>query len=434
MKKYRSAVVAALVSAGMSAQATEFQSIGFESISMGGAGVANARGALAAYYNPALLAQRRFDTEMAFGAGAGYREYNLADNIDTLSDLDLSGALDRIAANATPLGTGGNSAADRNAIASAQGILRGMGGGRNGASVMPQAQFGVQAGEYALGVFLSGEVAATAAIDPSRLNLIVAGTGALAGRYFEYDPGSDTYFETTAANYQANSLEYAIDSGLTHMRVQGLLVYELPLSYGLKLSDNLGVGASLKYLRGTTYNSRLQIDTATGDVDSQIEGGEKTSSDFGFDLGVLYSPLPNLRLGLVGKNLNGPKFETAVPSENFKLSPMARAGANVSLGESFDVALDIDLTKNNTFLDDIESRYVGGGFNWHPASWFSLRLGAMSNLAHDNEGIVYTAGLGFGLKWFQFDLAAQQASKESTYNGESIPRYGRVSAAIVSRW
>ena len=434
MKKYQWAVAAALASVGMSAHATEFQSIGFESLSMGGAGVASARGALAGYYNPALLTQRRFDTEMALGAGAGYREYNLADNIDTLSDLDLSGALDRIAGNATPLGVGGNSAADRNAVMSAQAVLRGMSGGRNGASVMPQGQFSVQAGDYGLGLFLSGEVAGTAAIDANRLNLIVAGTGAFAGRYFQYDPGTDTYFETTAADYQASSLEYALDSGLTHMRVQGLVIYELPFSYGVKVSDNLGVGVSLKYLRGTTYNSRLQIDTATGSVDSQIEGGEKTSSDFGLDLGVLYSPLPNLRLGLVGKNLNGPKFETAVPSENFKLSAMARAGANVSLGESLDVALDVDLTENNTLLGDVKSRYVGGGFNWHPASWFSLRLGAMNNLAHDNEGVVYTAGLGFGLKWFQFDLAAQQASKESTYDGESIPRYGRVSAAIVSRW
>lgn len=434
MKKYQLAIAAAVASVGLSAQAAEFQSIGFESMSMGGAGVASARGALAGYYNPALLTQRRFDTEIAFGAGAGYREYNLADNIDTLSDLDLSGALDRIAGNATPVGTGGNTAADRNAITGAQDVLRGMSGGRNGASVMPQAQFSVQAGDYGLGLFLSGEVAGSAAVDADHLNLIVAGTGALAGRYFQYDPGTDTYSETTAADYQASSLEYALDSGLTHMRVQGLVVYELPLSYGVKIGDNLGVGASVKYLRGTTYNSRLQIDTATGSVDTQIENGEKTSSDFGIDLGVLYAPLPNLRLGLVGKNLNAPKFETAVPNENFKLSPIARAGANLSLGESFDVALDLDLTENSTFLNDVKSRYVGGGFNWHPASWFSLRLGAMSNLAHDNEGVVYTAGLGFGLKWLQFDLAAQQASKESNYDGESIPRYGRVSAAVVSRW
>ena len=34
--------------------AVEFQPIGFESASMGGAGVASARGSYAPYYNPAL--------------------------------------------------------------------------------------------------------------------------------------------------------------------------------------------------------------------------------------------------------------------------------------------------------------------------------------------------------------------------------------------
>ncbi|HEX2949671.1 MAG TPA: hypothetical protein VHV83_08900, partial [Armatimonadota bacterium] len=84
------------ISSVLAAHAYEFQPLGFESIGMGGAGVASARGPMAGYYNPALLTKSRHPFEMNIGAGMGIREENLANNIDQLSKCDLTGTLNTI--------------------------------------------------------------------------------------------------------------------------------------------------------------------------------------------------------------------------------------------------------------------------------------------------------------------------------------------------
>ena len=116
------------------------------------------------------------------------------------------------------------------------------------------------------------------------------------------------------------------------------------------------------------------------------------------------------------------------------MEPQFRAGLDVALNSQLNLAFDLDLTSNKTFITDLDTRYLGGGFNFHPASWFSMRLGAMQNLDSNNEGTVLTGGLGFGLKWFQLDIAAQVANKKGYFDGEEVPRYARANIALVSRW
>ena len=67
----------------------EFQPIGFEALSMGGAGVASSRGIYASYYNPALLAKHKHGTQISLSAGIGIREINIAQHLDTLSDIGI---------------------------------------------------------------------------------------------------------------------------------------------------------------------------------------------------------------------------------------------------------------------------------------------------------------------------------------------------------
>ncbi len=76
--------------------AGEFQAIGFEAVSMGGAGVATARGSFAPYYNPALLAEHRNKTEVSLSAGIGLREISVADSIDNLADIDIEDTLNTL--------------------------------------------------------------------------------------------------------------------------------------------------------------------------------------------------------------------------------------------------------------------------------------------------------------------------------------------------
>jgi len=86
-------------------------------------------------------------------------------------------------------------------------------------------------------------------------------------------------------------------------------------------------------------------------------------------------------------------------------------------------------------MPDVDAQYLGGGLNFHPFTWLSLRGGAMQNMdSSDDAGLIYTAGFGLGIKWIQIDLSAQIATNEITVNGEDYPQYAKVNIAIVSKW
>ncbi|HOS42614.1 MAG TPA: hypothetical protein PK794_02895, partial [Armatimonadota bacterium] len=195
------------------ALAIEFQPIGFESIGMGGAGVASARGSMAGYYNPALLAASPDLVEVNLGGGFGVREYNLANNIDRLAELDLSGTVQRIAANA-PLGP--NTPQDRANIQEAQTILTQMGNERNTLGIMPSFTAAAQVRNIAIGAFLTSDAGAQGIVDPARTALIIDGGG---GIYYAYDPAADTYGLSDAATYNATSLEFALDNTTTYLKL-----------------------------------------------------------------------------------------------------------------------------------------------------------------------------------------------------------------------
>ena len=196
------------------------------------------------------------------------------------------------------------------------------------------------------------------------------------------------------------------------------------------------MGGSLKLMSGTTHNARIKVDAASANIDDQLGGSAKDSNAVSIDAGLLFIPnrMTNLTLGLVGKNLTSPSFDTVVAGENFKIKPQFRGGMNLAVSSSFDIALDYDLTRNKTFISGLDTQYIGGGFNFRPASWFSFRLGAMKNLASSEEGTVLTGGLGFGLKRFQFLMAAQMSNKKGQLDGEDIPRYARANISLVSSW
>ena len=71
-------------------------------------------------------------------------------------------------------------------------------------------------------------------------------------------------------------------------------------------------------------------------------------------MGLLYKPplLKSLSIGLVAKNLNTPEFDTA-SGNVLKADPLVRAGiAYDLLLDRLTLALDADLTKNETFIEN----------------------------------------------------------------------------------
>lgn len=410
----------------------EFQPIGFEPLSMGGAGVASARGSFATYYNPALLAEHRHGVQISISAGVGAREINVVEHIDRLADIDLTETIDRIAGNA-PV-SGSNTQADRNNVTTIKNELLAL-SGRNGIQLMPTAALGVQIGNFGFGAYGLSEATASAVVDPSRLDMIVED----AGMYYGYDEGTDIYSLSTRADYEGHSIEYALANGLTYLKLTGLAYVEIPVAYAHKFETPWGqvdVGAAFKIMPGYTFDGDVKIDTESGDISDRLEDADKRDTSWGIDLGLLYKParVPGLSLGLVGKNLNTPEFDT-VTGRAYEVDPQVRAGVAYDCWDDrVCLALDFDLTSNKTFIPDYDAQFVGGGINFHPWSWFSIRGGVMRNIKESDEGTILTAGLGLGLKWFQLDIAGQISTEEGSYDGRDIPRYGRVQVSLVSKW
>jgi len=427
MKKLLS--IALLTSLGF---AIEFQPLGFKSIGMGGAGVATASGSNAAYYNPALLAFHNYDAEFNLEMGIGVREINLVDPLDKIvNTYKLSDTIDTIENHAPFSGT--NSKQTRDNIQGALKEIYKLSLG-NGAEIEPTASFSAQIENFALGVYGLGEIESNAVINRQHLYLIFQDKK--EGGYYYYYPKTDTYGATDKKTYENYSLEYALNNNLTYIRVKGLGIAEVPLSYAHKFSiknADLSIGINLKYMEGITYSNILSLENTDSDkLNDSLDNNKKVSSAIGVDLGFLLRA-DKIKFGLVGKNLNSPKFDFYDGSK-YTLSPMYRGGVAVNLNSWITFAMDIDLSQNNTFIPGYKSQYVGGGFDIHPGSWISLRAGLKRNMLQDEEGNIITGGFGLGLKWFQLDLAGEASTKSGTYEGASIPHYFKVNLALLSRW
>jgi len=410
--------------------AGEFHSLGHHSTSMGGVGVASAKGSMAGYFNPALLTQSKTKVEVALGVGAAVRENNIGEQLDTLEKLELTDTLERIANN---IG-GANTQADRDNLKEAKKLLESI-GTNNGIAIMPTAYLSTQINDYAIGVYSTGDISATAHVDHNRLDLSIKGDD---GRFYDYNPDTDTYSEITEARYNESSLESAIgENGTTYVNIKGLVLLEVPVSYAKAFDldqGELSVGGSLKFMKGSTFVKRMDIDSEE-DTDENLDDNKKDSSNVGLDLGLLFklSKVQNLSIGLVARNINSPKFDT-FDGGSLKAEMQLRTGLLYDYSEQVELAMDLDLMSNETFIPGYESQQLGMGINYKPASWVSLRAGLMQNLANSNEGLIYSAGFGIGVQQLSLDVAAQMASKSGSYNGEDIPKFAKLNVSLISRW
>lgn len=408
-----------------SVNALTFQTLGYKSVSMGGAGVANSSGSISTYNNPALLAKAPYDVEISLGGGASFYDHGAAASFKDLKDSGFISTIDKATNNLASLTT-----AEQASLISGKDIILNMDG--NSIQVSPQAHFSAQIKNFGMGVFGSSDVVGTAVVSQAHNQVIINN----AGIYTQLN-SDGTQSVSNVNAYSSSSLDYAINNGLTYVQALGVGLAEVPIAYGHKLElsgGNLMLGVALKYMQAKTYSERLKIDNSGSSTNSLKK--DKTTSNFGIDLGLAYEPSfsNDLTLALVGKNLNSPEFKFA-NSNTYTINPMLRMGVAYDIFKTLEFAVDMDLTKNKTFISGLDSQMLGGGLNWHPSSWFSLRGGAMKNLdTNDKADLIYTTGFGIGFKWFQIDLSAQVSPTTTTVGSSTIPQYAKVNLALISRW
>ncbi len=416
--------------------AMEFQVLGAKAASMGGAGIATSPSSLAAYNNPALLANNPEKFSLHVGAGVGLKDTGAGKAVGDLSDLDFSGVSDLVDGNAE------NATPDQiNTLLKAKNIIIGM--DQKGFQINPTADLGLSFGSFGTGLFLTSDIGGIANIDQTHTDLIFETS--TTGQYINvltFDPPNPVYL--SEADYQTSSLYYAaVDESntnkTTNLNVVGLAVVEIPLAYGYALDTGYGalaVGGALKYMKGQTFYKTVDIDSDNA-LDN-LSDNAANSSTFGIDLGLTFKPtkVENLTLALVGKNLNTPTFDVSALAKNkgvsdYEIKPAVRAGAAYKLGEVVEFAFDADLTENKSLVG-YNTRYIGGGANFD-LSALELNVGLMKNIASNDEaGVIYTAGLATGPDWFHFELSAQMASKSGEVDGTSYPKQAMVNFAISS--
>lgn len=426
MFKFRNiSIVAAILTLSTNVSALEFHTVGYKSVGMGGAAIANSSGSTAAYNNPAMLAFAKHDVELFLGAGMSVHDGGMVASVSELDDLGFTDAIDRMED-----GVGSIQPADRQILLDAKPIVLGM--DNQSAQVAPQAALGIQIGSFGTGLFAVGEAAAVGVVDQTHTE------------YIFYD--GTNYYDingnpSTEAAYNDTSMIYAIENGDTYSAIYGIAIAEIPLAYSHAFDTEFGkvaVGGAVKFMQGTTFFGKYALDSDV-EFSDVMDNSDKTTSQVGIDLGLAYKPnfSDDLTLALAGKNLNSPEFDYVDNPlvSTYKVEPMVRFGAAYDIFDSLEIAMDYDLTANETMMPDVDAQYLGGGLNFHPFTWLSLRGGAMQNMdSSDDAGLIYTAGVGLGIKWIQIDLSAQMATNEITVNGEDYPRYAKVNIAIVSKW
>lgn len=220
----------------------------------------------------------------------------------------------------------------------------------------------------------------------------------------------------------------------------GLAIYEFPITYGRAINDSISIGGNIKYMKGRSFNTAVLVfDTEFDDALDTAKDDYLESSNFGIDLGVLYRFGNDLRFGVVGRNLNSPEFDmpSLTGGQVGKVSedPQIRAGIAYKPFKSLLLAVDIDLTENETTVsDNYKSRNIGAGLEFDVLRFLQLRAGAYKNLSESDIGMVYTAGIGFNLWAVNMDFGASISNDNTTVDGEDVPEEIRAEFAFSTLW
>ena len=243
------------------------------------------------------------------------------------------------------------------------------------------------------------ELAGVDTSDPELQNLLVTIASATAG---------------TGGNVSMNA------SGIT---LSGIVLKEIGITYGWKFMENkLSLGGNLKMMQGETFYKFYRFDNMPegDDLTSDITGKNnvKKTTNFGLDLGALYSLTDNMKVGLTGRNLNSPKFDWKGPGD-IKLGSQLRAGVAYQFPVVL-LAADYDLNKNESdILQGYESQMYGLGAEFN--LWLlKLRAGLYKNQASKESGSVYTFGTSLNLLLLDLDLAGAMSTDEVDIGDDEI--------------
>jgi hypothetical protein len=217
---------------------------------------------------------------------------------------------------------------------------------------------------------------------------------------------------------------------------KGIAIVEVPLTYGRAITENFSIGGNIKFMTARVYHSRVLVfNNDFGDALKKARDDYADSQNFGIDIGLLYRFGDTLRVGMVGRNLNFPKFDMKklfpTDEDHITEKPQVRAGVAYKPLGFITLAADLDLTRNDTTIGgDYKSQNLGGGIELSLLKILQLRGGLYTNLAKSDIGVVYTAGIGLNLWLINLDLGASLAGHSTKIDDQTLPKEARAEVAL----
>jgi len=472
------------------AGAEEWAQFGSRYQAMGGAAVAVADDAQAAYWNPGALAfTESYDISLPFGATVG-AEGDVVTRLDEIATAvdEATVSVEEIR-NAIEAGGGLDQAQATQALELLLEQFPDLDQEGEGLIATLQTGLGVRYGRVAVTGFGLGYLAADPVVDTQNIgfsdnaaNLFsVAPTGRnmspaleqladdleLAAGLTDEQADELVFLADTAlggslaSNGQAQSLltDVAVasnggagtfDENGSGAIVRGLQTVQVGVAYGHPvpelpflpwIKDRVGIGANVKYIRGIAFNEAVVIENAD-DVFDEVTSFDntKTSNNWGLDLGLKVKVFDWLHAGMVARNVNSPSFDalpdTAQGNDQFTLDPQVRMGVAYYPFERWVISADLDLTRNESnLIEGFESQMLAVGTEYRLPIWklgLAFRGGLYSNVASGEAAApVFTGGLGLRFWHFNLDMAGSVGSQfeEVDAIGESLPT--RASASVM---
>ncbi len=432
-----------LVLSSFGSWAINFDSFDPKSMAMGGAGVAIADPAIAAFFNPALLsiAEENEDYALEFpvlGGRFGASE-DLVDNIDEAEGLadNLTSEIDNfnsiVGSNGNiPVGstselTSAIDAMDDNLVSLDEGNLYGS-AGAGFVFAIPSESFGLAISFSASGDFageilyndsetfnnISSDVSSLDSCyngsniqDPTVINCIAT----TQFTYVETNPNASNFGEITF------DTEESLESEASMLAV-GVAEFGVSISREFTIAGSeIALGITPKSVSVTVVDYTADAQTVEDGLDD-LDDYSETYEDFNFDLGIAKDFKNGWRAGSTIKNVIGKEYKTVNPENStkiIKISPQVRAGISYQ-NDWATIVADLDLTENDLLkpLNGETKQYAAFGVESNAWDFVQLRAGYRSDLSNSGRDVV---SLGFGVSPWGVHLDLAVAIGENSDDG-----------------
>ncbi len=211
----------------------------------------------------------------------------------------------------------------------------------------------------------------------------------------------------------------AIEQLSSNLSARGAMITEMGLVLSREFvvaGHDVAVGITPKLVKVKTFDYILGIDTAGFNADL----GQREYTDFNVDIGLLKEFGSGWRTGLAVSNLFSKAYDTrpyssvaGLPpvSAVIKVEPQVRWGISHS-SEWLVVALDLDVTENESLGFESSTQYLGVGAELDLSGWGRWRAGYRHNL-NDSDVSMPTLGVGFSPFGVHIDVAVADNGDEA---------------------